>query len=211
MKLPSRFQWLLLRRKLMRQVSGLHIHVLAVSDAQCHFAPHSRLENGVRFHASSLGMHSYVAGGARVAYTDIGSFCSIGPEVMLGGLGRHPVDSLSTHPLTFSPVMRRRFGLSGGADFAENRRGQVGHDVWIGARAIVLDGVNIGNGAIVAAGAVVARDVEPYAIVGGVPARVLRYRRRRPADYGAPADWWNLPEAEREALFQRNIAEFDET
>jgi len=60
--------------------------------------------------------------------------------------------------------------------FEELKRTQIGNDVWIGARAIVLDGISIGDGAVIAAGAVVTKDVPPYAIVGGVPAKLIRYR-----------------------------------
>jgi tetrahydrodipicolinate N-succinyltransferase len=70
----------------------------------------------------------------------------------------------------------------------------VGHDVWIGARAIVLDGVKVGDGAVIAAGAVVTKDVPPYAIVGGVPARVLRFRMTASqSEVMRELAWWNWP------------------
>ena len=70
----------------------------------------------------------------------------------------------------------------------------IGSDVWIGARAMIVDGVHVGHGAVVAAGAVVTKDVEPYSIVGGVPARVLRYRFPPEVIAGLlEIEWWNWP------------------
>ena len=69
---------------------------------------------------------------------------------------------------------------------------KIGNDVWVGARAIILDGVTIGDGAIVGAGAVVAKDVPAYAVVGGVPAKVLRYRfEQAEIDLLEQLKWWN--------------------
>lgn len=133
---------------------------------------------GKRVHLAdcSLGNGSYLAFGSRAAQAEIGHFCSIGPHVLIGGLGRHPVDLLSTHPLFYSDRLaseRRSISLRG---FNELVRTVIGSDVWIGASAVILDGVTVGDGAIIAAGAIVTRDVEPYAIVGGVPAKLIRYR-----------------------------------
>jgi acetyltransferase-like isoleucine patch superfamily enzyme len=123
---------------------------------------------------------TYVAEGTSVGFTEIGAFCSIGPNVSLGGLGWHPTDRLSTHPAFYSSR------LQAGTTFVKNNNGidnetelqhtKVGNDVWIGAGCIILDGMTIGDGAIIAAGAVVTKDVPPYAIVGGVPAKIIRYR-----------------------------------
>jgi acetyltransferase-like isoleucine patch superfamily enzyme len=103
----------------------------------------------------------------------IGKYCSISFDVKLG-LAPHPLDYISTSPLFYS----KRRGLIPESTFHENDRGfvTVGHDVLISANVIVLAGVNIGNGAVIGAGAVVNKDVPPYAIVAGVPARVIRYR-----------------------------------
>lgn len=100
----------------------------------------------------------------------IGSFCSIGPEVVFVVNDEHNTNTVSTFPLKVKCLRMQAYE-------AESKGGiTVCDDVWIGCRATVLDGVTIGQGAVVAAGAVVTKDVPPYAIVGGIPARVIRYR-----------------------------------
>ena len=99
----------------------------------------------------------------------IGSYCSIAPNVRFLLGGEHQLYSISTYPfkvLTFGES--REAGSKG--DIV------VKDDVWIGDGAIICSGVNIGQGAVIAAGAVITKDVEPYAIVGGNPAKFIKYR-----------------------------------
>lgn len=159
------------------------------------------LGNGV-----SLGDFSYVNCGAIVGSAEIGRFCSIGPYAVIG---------MPEHPLTYLSTSPKLYGLSNvfgdppaWDDFPAPP--EIGSDVWIGAHAFVKQGIRIGHGAVVAAGAVVTRDVEPYAIVGGVPAKVIRLRFARPAVDELLADrWWELePEqlASRRHEFHHAIA-----
>ncbi len=99
----------------------------------------------------------------------IGNYCSIGPECVFMTGGEHPYSGLSTYPFL------QKLGLT---DNESVTRGPIvlEDDVWVGFRSIIMSGVRIGKGAVVAAGAVVTKDVPPYAIVGGVPAKVIRYR-----------------------------------
>lgn len=124
---------------------------------------------------TSLGAYSYVEG-ATLGNCRVGRFCSIGPESIVGGLGRHPVDLISTSPVFYSTQNQVGTTFATKSLFQESPATEIGNDVWIGARVVVLDGVKIGDGAIVAAGAVVAKDVPPYSLVGGVPAKLIRYR-----------------------------------
>lgn len=154
---------------------------------------------------ASLGDHTFVQRDSRICHADIGRFCSIAPGVRVG-LGRHPIGFVSTHPAFYSvhqPVART---FAREEVFQPIQRTTIGHDVWIGENALIMDGVTIGTGAVVGAGAVVTRDVAPYAIVGGVPARVLRPRfdgetTRRLLE----SAWWEWDEGllrERVQLFQ---------
>lgn len=99
----------------------------------------------------------------------IGRYCSIAPEVSFLVDGEHRYDSLSTYPFK-----ARILGVLG--DTKSKGDIVIEDDVWIGFRATILSGVHIGQGAIIAAGAVVVADVPPYAIVGGTPAKVIRFR-----------------------------------
>ena len=151
-----------------------------------------------------IGAYSYLSTDVFLNYVEVGKFCSIGPRVMMG-LGRHPVDQISTHPVFYSNLGQCGVVLRKTSVFEEYRLTLIGNDVWIGAGSILLDGVSVGDGAIIAAGAVVTQDVPPYAIVGGIPAKTIKFRTE-PDKIGAlqKSAWWNWPEdklrAELEAL-----------
>lgn len=121
----------------------------------------------------SVGRKTY---GAITVYTyndintlSIGNYCSIGPYVQFVLSADHRVDTISTYPFKTKCGITEKEGVSKGNIIIDD-------DVWIGANVIILSGVHIGQGAIIAAGAIVNKDVPPYAITGGVPAKVLRYK-----------------------------------
>jgi acetyltransferase-like isoleucine patch superfamily enzyme len=129
----------------------------------------------------------------------IGAFCSISPGVTIITGGIHPQDWVSLYPFRINWKMEGAF-----ADGMPYSRGDVaiGCDVWLGTDAMVLSGVTIGHGSIVAARSVVTRDVPPYAIVAGCPARVVRYRfPPEMIDQLLRIAWWNWDDARiREAV-----------
>lgn len=108
--------------------------------------------------------------GALLQKITIGSFCSIARNVTIQET-YHRSDTVSTYHM-----LKNIFGDQGHGDFISKGDIQIGNDVWIGAHAIILSGVTIGDGSIIAAGAVVNKDVPPYAVVAGNPARVVKYR-----------------------------------
>lgn len=121
---------------------------------------------------------------------EIGAFCSVGPDALFLCEADHPIRTASSFPLQsriFRSKTNQQYLTSKGPI-------RVGHDVWIGARAIILSGVTIGHGAVVAAGGVVARDVPPYAIVAGNPARHVKWRFDEETVRGLlEIEWWNWP------------------
>lgn len=117
----------------------------------------------------------------------IGSFCSVGPGVLFICAAEHRVDTATTFPIQFvDGKIRNAPGTVGKGPIT------VGHDVWFGARCIVLGGVTIGNGAVIGAGSIVTRDIPPYAIAVGNPARVIRYRfSPEIIERLQSSQWWN--------------------
>ncbi|MDR3697546.1 CatB-related O-acetyltransferase [Mucilaginibacter sp.] len=124
---------------------------------------------------SVIGKFSYVADDAQINLTKIGKFCSIGPNFK-AGLGSHPANFMSSSPLFYSPTGIANFSLARKAFFEEYKKSEIGNDVWIGSNVVLIDGIKISDGAIIGAGSVVTKDVPPYAIVGGVPAKIIKYR-----------------------------------
>nr|WP_102782474.1 CatB-related O-acetyltransferase [Thalassospira sp. GB04J01] len=162
----------------------------------------------------SVGRHSYglkknmVAGASIDAQLNVGSYCSIGPDVLFLCKVDHPLDFPSTFP--FKTLLWNTD--KGNKDAITKGSISLGHDVWIGARAIVLSGVKIGTGAVVAAGAIVTKDVPPYAIVGGNPARLIRKRfDDDKIEKLLETRWWELNDEdlkEKETLLYGNVQNF---
>jgi acetyltransferase-like isoleucine patch superfamily enzyme len=123
----------------------------------------------------------------------IGRYCSIADkvEILLGG--NHRTDWGTTYPFS---AFRELWSSAPPSEEYHTSRGDVtiGHDVWLGSGAIIMSGVTVGHGAVVAAHAIVTKDVPPYAIVGGNPARVIRYRFDEDTVAALlDAKWWDLP------------------
>lgn len=116
-----------------------------------------------------IGSYTYINSGY-IYGCNIGKYCSIGQNVSIGP-GEHWTNRISTFP-----VNNIVCGQKDPAEFKTGDITRIGNDVWIGNNAVVLQGVSIGDGAVIAAGAVVTKDVPPYAIVGGVPAKIIKYR-----------------------------------
>lgn len=170
----DRLAWQLRRRSLARRIPGFSAHWTSYAGANVTFSEFNSLRPRSWLWNASLGRFTYVVG-AKVKNANVGAFCSIGPEAIVGGMGRHPTHWLTTHPAFYSRLDPTEASFAK-LDFDELPTTEVGNDVWIGCHAVILDGVKIGDGAIIATGAVVAKDVPPYAIVGGVPAKPIRYR-----------------------------------
>jgi len=130
-----------------------------------------------RFTNSEIDDYSYINFFAWVNNTKIGKYCSIAMNFK-SGLGKHPTKLLSTSPLFYA---KKKFALKKPLDielasFEELQDIRIGNDVWIGANVLIMDGVTIGNGAIIGAHSLVVSNVPDYAIIGGVPGKVIKYR-----------------------------------
>ena len=136
----------------------------------------------------SVGRHTYVGEFTHISQnTHIGDFCSIGNLCTLGAQ-KHPYHFLSTFPFLKMPKVEALVTT-------------IGSDVWIGCNSVILAGVTVGDGAVIGAGAVVTKDVPPYAIMAGNPARVLKYRFAPAIIAGLlETRWWELPDEAIQAL-----------
>lgn len=172
----------------------------------CKISPHCHILENSFILNSIINSYSYVGRNSLVQNASIGSFCSIANDVHIG-LGSHPIDYFSTSPLTYRVANTFKIKLvDQNYDFEEYNKIEIGNDVWIGFRAVIMDGVKIGDGAIVAAGAVVTKDIPPYAIVGGIPAKIINHRfEPEKIKYLLDLKWWNLPLSE----IKKNINELN--
>lgn len=144
----------------------------------------NRLTTDVTFLTSSIGYASYIGNRSFIKNTKIGRYTCIATDVMTVA-GSHPTSKfVSIHPAFYSTRKQSGFTYVREDKFSdfnyidENQKFTVmiGNDVWIGSGVKIMEGVTIGDGAVVAAGAIVTKDVPPYAIVGGVPAKIIKYR-----------------------------------
>jgi acetyltransferase-like isoleucine patch superfamily enzyme len=170
-------KWKLFRRIYLRfRVTGFSASIRSYVDDLTTFGKNSRVHGNAVILNSKLGNFTY-ATSCKIFNASVGNFCSIAAESMIGGLAPHPIDRISTSPAFYSTD--GQLGKSFTETCAFNDRLEniiISDNVWIGFRAIILPGITIGEGAIVAAGALVTKNVAPYSIVAGVPARHIRYR-----------------------------------
>lgn len=126
-----------------------------------HFDSHARVES-----VALIGNHNYFSFRVMVGNAKIGNYCSFGPDVKIGQ-SQHSINYLTTSQKISSKAI--------GFNMMTNQT-EIGNDVWLGANVVVMQGVKIGNGAVIGANAVVTKDIPPYAIAVGIPAKVIRYR-----------------------------------
>lgn len=142
------------------------VHSLDVSSASVEHSQKVSVLGGSSIDASSrIGSYTYIGKNTHITKSSVGRYCSIANNVSIGQ-GEHKLDRVSTSACFYDNSWD---SLTEGECVVES-------DVWIGVDAIILRGVKVGVGAVVAANAVVTKDVPPFAIVAGVPARVVRFR-----------------------------------
>ncbi len=180
--------------QLQKKYPACRFYQGAEIDGKSLFGKYNVIFKNVIIINSVMEDHTFVQKNSIINNAHIGKFCSIAMGVTIG-LGQHPTTYVSSHPAFYSSTQPIASTFSKSDLFEPFKQTYVGHDVWIGQNAMIVDGVKIGTGAVVAAGAVVTKDVPEYAIVGGVPAKIIKYRfdeqmRKRLIK----TEWWNMPE-----------------
>ena len=154
-------------------------------------APHVGVFGSSSVINSKIGAFSYI-NSSIVHNSFIGRYCSIAHGVIIGP-GSHDLDKFSTSPVFESELEKQKFKTS--------IRVRIGSDVWIGVGATVLDGVDVSDGSVIAAGAVVTKNTEPYGIYAGIPAKLVRLRfSSEVVSLLVKSKWWELNPAEVSAL-----------
>lgn len=154
----------------------------------------NKINKNTRFHGT-MGYGSYIGMNSMVE-ANIGRFTSIAPNFETNK-GIHPIHEpyVSCSPMFYSTIGQCGKTFAKRMMFAEERSfTQIGNDVWIGQNVFAAGGITIGDGAVVLAGAVITKDVEPYSIVGGVPAKHIKYRYDiETREFLLSVKWWNQP------------------
>ena len=197
--IPAPLRVLLLRyRELRRNSRALKKTPNLTADPSVEIIGNCSFEEGVRAGKNvslmnvSVGRATYFSSIDIIVNATIGKYCSIAPNVKIG-LGAHSSKNFVTsHPAFY--LKREKLGICyADKDYVEEYpQTTIGNDVWIGEGALIKEGITIGNGAIVGAGAVVVKNVSPYSIVGGVPAKVIRFRfDEKEIEFLEKFKWWD--------------------
>lgn len=120
----------------------------------------------------SIGRFTYIKSGTIYGDVKIGRFCSIAENVAIGATS-HPTSWLSTSPFCYGEIFKTKSTF---VKYDDPSVTIIGNDVWIGANSVIRKGIIVGDGAVIGAGSVVVKNVPPYAIVGGIPAKIIKYR-----------------------------------
>ena len=191
--LPQKCLFSLFRKPYAKRYPDSTISRGVLIDDLCILGKNTVIHANVHLYNTIIGDYTYTL--SSMTNTTVGKFCSISPNCIFG-LATHPTRKyVTTYPAFFSKN-------NGGCliSFSEKnlfeeqpKRILVGNDVWIGMNCIIMGGITIGNGAIIGAGAVVTKDVEDYAIVGGVPAKIIRYRfTKEQIEFLNKIKWWDM-------------------
>lgn len=193
---------------LKSKVSSLYLSSIAITSR----VEYSKVSKKAKIWHHAILSHSYVddysyiGPNTRLIFAHVGKYCSIGGDCKIG-MGTHSLNYASSSSIFTSSKNGTGHIWTKNSSFDEHENVIIGHDVWIGQNVLVIGGVKIGTGAVIGAGAVVTKDVEPYSIVGGVPAKVIRKRFSESVIKELlESEWWQLDDD----ILKKNIKLFQE-
>lgn len=179
--------------KLRSILSWGSISIFALIDQYSKVSKKAKVLRFSKVYNSSIDEFSYLGKRSSLIFTKVGKYCSVADNVQIG-LGTHPIKRISTSPFFYSKNNIFKKAVYHDDSIIEFSETIVGNDVWIGYGALIMGGIKIGNGAIIAAGSVVTKDVPDYSIVGGVPAKLIKYRfDEKIREKLLESEWWNSP------------------
>lgn len=197
----------------LKHLFSANISHLALIDDVSIISKKARIGQKCKVFHSSIGDYSYLGKGSSLVYAKVGKFCSISGNVSVG-MGHHTLNHLSTSPIFTEHQNGTGHSWTSQSAKVPYKEVTVGNDVWIGTRVMIIGGVNIGDGAVIGAGAVVTKDVPPFAVVAGVPAKLIRYRfSPEIMEKISDLKWWTLSDdilIQNISIFQKeNLVEED--
>lgn len=193
--LPDKLLKIIRMKRLKKKFPGLLVgDDSTIADTS--FGRNVNVSSRVVLLSSKIGSYTYIGPECVFSNTTMGSYCSIAPQVYIG-LGTHPSRKfVSSHPVFYLRRPGMNWSIADKDYLEEFAPTVIGNDVWIGLRAAIRDGVTVGDGSIIGAGAVVVKDVPSYTIWGGVPARQIRGRfSPEEIEFLLAFRWWEKDEA----------------